>query len=134
MRKQPKYNGLLRIVSTIILRTKLGWSKPRFAIIDTGAHTSIFPLTVWRETDVEIIGDYFVRGLVPKEECIFPIKIGWISGMIIDKLGNRTTELRYRAFLAPTDEVPVIIGFKDIMDQCELYFNSKALTGYIELI
>ncbi len=134
MRKYPDYDGLLRIISIIILKTKSGWSKPRFSIIDTGAHTSILPLTVWKEADVEIFGDYFVRGLVPKEECVLPVKIGWIHGMIIDRLGNRTSELRFRAYLAPTDDVPLIIGFKDLMEKCELQFDSKSLIGYIEAI
>jgi len=132
LKKYPDYNGLLRVVSTIVLKTKSGWSKPRFAIIDTGAHTSILPLTVWEEADAEVIGEYFVRGLVPKEECILPVKIGWVCAVILDRFGNRTDELRFRAYLAPTDDVPLIIGFKDLMDKCELQFNSKSLSGYIE--
>ncbi|MEM3608295.1 MAG: hypothetical protein QW238_05480, partial [Candidatus Bathyarchaeia archaeon] len=104
------------------------------AIIDTGAHTSILPLTVWEEAYVELIGDYYVRGLVPKEECILPVKIGWVHGILLDRSGNRTSELKFRAYLAPTDEVPLIIGFKDLMDRCELQFNSKSLTGYVEII
>jgi hypothetical protein len=39
------------------MKTKLGWSKPRVAIIDTGAYTSIFPSKVWKEASVEIIGE-----------------------------------------------------------------------------
>jgi len=115
------------------LKTKYGWSKPRLAIIDTGAHTSVLPLTVWKEADTEIIGNYFVRGLVPKEECILTVKVSWIHAIILDRFGNRTKELRFRAFLAPTDDVPLIIGFKDLMDICELRFNAKSLKGYIEI-
>lgn len=133
LRKYPDYDGFLRIISTITLKTKSGWSKPRMAIIDTGAHTSILPLTVWEESDVEILGDYFVRGVVPKKECVLPVKIGWVRAMILDRFGNRTSELRFRAYLAPTDDVPIIIGFKDLMDKGELNFNSKSFTGYIEI-
>jgi len=131
--KYPNYGGLLRIISTIVLKTKSGWSKPRFAIIDTGAHTSIFPLTVWEEADVEVIGDYNVRGLVPKEECVLPVKIGLVCAVIFDKFGNQTSELKFRSYLALTDNIPLIIGFKDLMDKCELKFNSKNASGYIEI-
>jgi hypothetical protein len=116
------------------LKTKYGWSKPRLAIIDTGAHTSILPLTVWEEADVEIIGGHFVRGLVPREDCVLPVKIGRVHAVILDRLGHQSSELTFRAYLAPTDDVPLIIGFKDLMDRCELQFNSKSLTGYIEIV
>ncbi len=120
MKKYPNYDGLLRIVSTIAFRTKDGWSNPRLAIIDTGAHTSILPLTVWEEADVEIFGDHFVRGLVPKEECVLSVKVGWVDAVILDRFGNQSSKLRFRAYLAPTDDIPLIIGFKDLMDRCEL--------------
>ena len=131
--KYPDYGGLLRIISTIVLKTKSGGSKPRFTIIDTGAHTSIFPLTVWEEADVEVIGDYVVSGLVPKKECVLPVKIGWVCAIILDKFGRQTNELKFRAYLALADDVPLIIGFKDLMDNCKLQFNSRSSSGYIEI-
>jgi len=61
------------------------------------------------------------------------VKIGWVNALILDRLGNQTSKLRFRAYLAPTDDIPLIIGFKDLMDRCELQFNSKSLKGYIEV-
>ena len=56
-----------------------------------------------------------------------------VHAVILD-IGHQSSELAFRAYLAPTDDVPLIIGFKDLMDRCELQFNSKSFTGYIEIV
>lgn len=70
---------------------------------------------------------------MPKKECVLSVKIGCICAVILDKFGNQTNELKFRAYLALTDNVPLIIGFKDLMDNCRLQFNSKSSSGYIEI-
>ncbi|KPV62161.1 MAG: hypothetical protein AOA65_2053 [Candidatus Bathyarchaeota archaeon BA1] len=111
LRRFPDYDGLLRLVCFAKFKTKNGWSGARDAIIDTGAHTSILPLSVWEPLDAQILGDYFVRGLVPKKECVLEVKVGWLTGIIIDEQGNTTPETKFRCYLAPSDEVPIVLGF-----------------------
>ena len=65
---------------------------------------------------------------------ILSAKIGLVCSVLFDKYGNQTKELKFRAYLALTDNVPLIIGFKDLMDKCELKFNSKSASGYIEIL
>jgi len=67
------------------------------AIIDTGAFTSLIPLSLWKELEVEILTDYFVRGLVPKKICKIDVNVGWITGKIVDKFGNSSSEIKFRA-------------------------------------
>lgn len=132
LRRLPDFGGLLRLVGTVRFKTKDDWSEARDAIIDTGAHTSILPLSVWGTLDAQILGDYFVRGLVPKKECIMKVRIGSITGVIMDELGNITPETKFRSYLAPTDEVPIVLGFKDLLEKFTVHFDFSRRTAYIE--
>lgn len=60
------------------------------------------------------------------------IEIGWIKAMMVDEEGNQTNELEIRAFLAPNDKVPVIIGFKDLLEKFYMYIDPINEIGYIE--
>ncbi|MCS4540789.1 MAG: hypothetical protein HY929_00470 [Euryarchaeota archaeon] len=59
-------------------------------------------------------------------------KIGWVRARIVDELGNQTDEINIRAFLAPVDVVPVIIGFKDLLEKFKVLCGPVKGTGYIE--
>jgi len=88
--KIPDYGVLLRIVCWIWFRKAEGWTRLFLAIVDTGAHTSLIPLSLWRELKTEIISDHYVRGLVPKPECKIDVKVGWVVGKIVNEEGNST--------------------------------------------
>jgi len=105
LKKVPDYGGLLRILGWVQFRTSNGWTEPSQGIIDTGAHTSLLPLSLWQELDVEIISEHYVRGLVPKRECKIDVKVGWVIGKIVDKQGNATPETKFRGFLALVDNI-----------------------------
>lgn len=128
----PDYDGLIRILCDIRFKTVNGWAIAESAIIDTGAFTSLLPLSLWEELEVEILADYFVRGLVPKKDCKIDVKIGWIKGKIVDKTGNTTPETKFRAFLAMVDNIPLVIGFKDLLEKFKLIINSINKIAYLE--
>lgn len=104
----------------------------RAAIVNTGAHTSVLPFTVWREADVMILGDHSVRGLVPREECVLEVKVARLTGVIVDGKGHTTDEITFRAFLAPTDQIPIVLGFKDLLEKFEVSFDFAKRSAYIE--
>ena len=132
LEKVPDYGEFLRIVGWIQLKKSNGWTEPSQAIIDTGAYTSLFPLSLWQDLEVKIISDHFVRGLVPKKQCKIDVKIGWISCKIIDRQGNLTPEIKFRAFLALIDDIPLILGFKDLLDKFRLIISPIEKIGFIE--
>jgi len=132
LRKIPAYGELLRVVCDVRFKTTGGWTGAEDAIIDTGAHTSLLPLSLWQELDVKILADHYVRGLVPREECRMDVKVGWVTGIIVDERGNATPEKRFRAFLSSLDNVPLIIGFKDLLDKFIIHIDSTEGIGFIE--
>ena len=125
------YN-IIRLKCGIQLKTKDGWTQPYSAIIDTGAHTSVIPLSIWKELACERKGEYKMFGISKKEECSIPVDIGKITCIIIDEFGNCTKELTIYAFLAKTDKVPLIIGFKDLLEKFNAVFNFNKKIAYIE--
>jgi hypothetical protein len=81
---------------------------------------------------VKIISDHYVRGLVPKPECKIDVKVGWVKGRIVDEEGNFTPEIKFRAFLALVDNIPLIVGFKDLLEKYLIQINPAANQAFIE--
>ncbi len=67
---------LIRLLGRVVFKTSTGFTTPRRAIIDTGAHISVLPLSIWRILDLEIIGTSKLRGIIPKEECALDVSVG----------------------------------------------------------
>ena len=128
----PDYGALLRILCDVRFKTPTGWTEAEYAILDTGAHTSLLPLSLWKEIDAQIVADYTVRGLVPKEECKVEVKVGWVKDMIVDRKGNATPETEFKAFLALTDKIPLIVGFKDLLEKYCIHINAPTGKAFIE--
>jgi hypothetical protein len=123
---------IIRLKCGIQFKTKKGWTKPYSCIIDTGAHTSVIPLSIWKKLVYKTTGDYKMYGLSKKEECSVPVSIGKITCIIVDETANQSKELSIFAFLAKTDQVPVIIGFKDILEKFKLVSNFNESIAYME--
>lgn len=132
LQKIPGYNGLLRLVGYAIFKTPTGWTELEDVIIDTGAHTSILPRWLWIEIEREKIADHYVRGLVPKEECIMDVEVAWVTVVLLDARGNRTPEIKFRAYLTLTDEIPIVLGFKDLLDRLILHLDYGQKIAYVE--
>lgn len=91
----------------------------------------MLPLSLWQELDVKIISDHYVRGLVPKKECKIDVKIGWVTGKIVDE-GNAAPETRFRAFLALVDNIPLIVGFKDLLEKYHIDIDAATGKAFIK--
>jgi hypothetical protein len=81
----------------------------------------VLPLSIWRLLDLEIIGASKLRDIIPKEECALDVSVGIIKCIFLDEKGNQTSETKVHSFLALTDTVPILIGFKDLLDRFTLH-------------
>lgn len=132
--KLGKYD-MIRLRSTICFRDKYNskWTEAFDAIVDTGAHTTLIPLNIWNEIEFEHLIPYKIQGLSGKPECLIPVMVSKLKCMIMDIYDNYTPELTITAFLAETDEVPLILGFKDLLSNFPVYFNFETQEAYIEV-
>jgi hypothetical protein len=127
------YGELIRLSTLIRFKTKSGRSKLYDAIIDTGAHTSVIPRYIWEGIDAEEKVDHFVQGIVAKEECSLPVKVSIISGVLFDDDLNHTNEVEFFAFCAVDDRVPLILGFKGLLERFTICFNIRSDVAYLEV-
>ncbi len=123
---------LTRLMGWVVFKTPRGWSTPMDAIIDTGAHTSILPKSIWKGIKTKKTGSYDIQGISSKTECRIPCDVGQITAQFIDESGSISKELKITAFLALTDEVPLIIGFKDILSEFKVCFNRKKNIAFLD--
>jgi len=126
------YGELVRLSILIQFKTKSGWSKLYEAIIDTGAHTSVIPKYIWEGIYTEEKVDHFVQGIVTKEECSLPVKVSIIRGVLFDDELNHTNEVEFYAFCAMDDRVPLILGFKNLLERFMICFNISSGMAYLE--
>ena len=121
----PGY-AIIRLKCGIQLKKEKGWSLPYTSVIDTGAHTSVLPLSVWQELSVKKIKPYKIYGISKDERCGLSGMLGEITIILIDEKGNQSSEINAIFFLAETDQVPIIIGFKGLLEKLRV---TAAITG-----
>ncbi len=49
--------------------------------------------------------------------------IGKVNCILLDEYDNKSRELAIHAYLAMTDEVPLILGFKDLLSKFRVCFD-----------
>jgi len=129
---QPNRARIIRLFCRISFRTPSGWSRPFPAVIDTGAYISIVPHYIWSTADVTVYADHYVRGLVPKPDCKLDVKVGEVSGMLVDRQ-NVSKEYKFLGFLAGKgDKVPLILGFAELLEKLKLYSDPTTNTAWLE--
>ena len=125
------YN-IIRLKGIIRFVQNENYSDPFKAILDTGAHISLIPQYMWKNLIIENLGKYEVRGISNKPECNIPSIIGRLEIIIQDRIGNSTKKLKIHSCLALTNEIPLILGFKDLLSKFKIYFHYDKNEAYIE--
>lgn len=129
--KIPDYGELLRVFCFVKLKLSKDWSQTYQGIIDTGAHTTVVPYGIWKDAEQEILGKHYVKGIVPENQL--PVKVGFLQCVLLDSRGNFSKPLKIKAFLALIDDIPLILGFKDLLENFEMRINPKVSSFLVEL-
>jgi hypothetical protein len=90
------------------------------------------PKYIWERIYVDEKVKHSVQGIVPKEECSLPVKVSIIRGVLFDDELNHTNEIEFYAFCAIDDRVPLILGFKSLLERFTIYFNISSGVAYLE--
>ena len=123
---------IIRLRCGVQFRDNNGWTEAFDAIVDTGAYCSLIPSSIWENLPVDKIAKYKIKGIQTKEECSIPVIIGKIKCILVDSEGNGTNETHMYALLALTDNVPLILGFKDLLSKFKVTFDFKTKEAHLE--
>lgn len=122
----------IRILCLVSFKNAVGYTKPEWGIIDTGAPISVVPMRIWSNLPYERMKDYEIRGVVPKEECAQPVHFGTITCRLLDE-ESETGDLTIRADLAYTDDLPIILGLLDLLEKAVVHINCKTDLAYLQI-
>ncbi len=132
LNKKVKGIGILRIMCDVLFKTIDGEIDIyEGAIVDTGAFISLIPYSAWKNVEHKEIVRHSVKGIIPRKECAIDVIIGKIKLKLLDE-ENETNELEIYAYLALTDEVPLIIGFEDLLSRFKVCFDYSENEAWIE--
>ena len=101
------------------------------AIVDTGAFISLIPFSIWKDVEVDRFADHHVEGLIQKPDCSIPVIIGKIGLKLVDE-EHQTEKIDVHSYLALTDEIPLILGFKDLLASFKVCFDYKENSAWLE--
>jgi predicted aspartyl protease len=122
-----------RIYVTVIYKTKDNSMMYEQGLVDTGAIVSVLPKRVWEKLIINFVADHHVKGVVKKEECTLPVKIGFVKTKLIDELRNQTPTFTSLVYCAESNDVPVIFGMKDALDKFKLEIDTRKKQGHLIL-
>lgn len=120
-----------RVFVLVGYKKKYGDFFVRRAIVDTGAVVSLLPLAIWKQLDIKFIGYHVIKGIVKKDSCLIPVKIGFLETKLIDESKNETPTFTSIVYCADSNEVPIIFGIKDALDNFNIEINLKRKQGYL---
>jgi len=122
-----------RLLCRVVLSQGNGqFTLPRYAIVDTGAPTSLIPNTMWQPCPVLKLKDAVIHGIIDRPECDLAAVDGVIGCVLQDDQTNSEL-LTIRAHLAPTDDVPLLLGFSGLLEQATIYFSIAEQKAYLEI-
>ncbi|MFQ6073280.1 MAG: hypothetical protein ACE5KT_11380 [Methanosarcinales archaeon] len=128
--KVPNRGYVIRLTSAISFKTKNGWTNPYLAIIDTGAHITVIPKRIWSKSVVNILDEHKMAGIVPKEECSTQVQVGEMHCRLTDG-ENYTKDIGFLCYMTSENNIPLIIGFKEILEKFKVFFDYTTNVAFI---
>ena len=101
-------------------------------IVDTGAYVSVIPEDLSEIIEKEITGRYRMKGLNSGEDCAIPVNVGKTTCILFDESGNTSGDLNIACFFADSNDVPVIIGFANILTRFKLHIDYPNKKAFLE--
>ncbi len=121
----------IRLLTVVQFATGETWSDPQIAIVDTGAPISLVPPKIWKKCSVDILGETELRGVIPKKECAMQVKVAKICLRLLDP-EYVTEEIETKAYLAQTDNIPLVIGFEKLLSEFNVFFSYCTQNAFVE--
>lgn len=100
--------------------------------MDTGAAVSLFPADVWQPAQFRPLGTTLVGGISARAECRIPATLAMVECVLSDGAAL-VGPVSIPAYLADSDEVPVLIGMSGLIERGILPVDVTANPASLEL-
>lgn len=108
----------------ILLKTPEGWTSPQRMLYDTGAVMSLLPASYYRILGIEKYAVAKLGGVVPNSQL--NVRMAPVRYKFSDLAGNSSEEYEAWFAIAERDDVPRIIGLKDVNLTHKLVVNASS--------
>jgi len=124
---------LVRLYGRIRFEKEKGWSNEYRAIIDTGSPVSLIPSSIWKEIKLEFLSqkEFPILGIAKEESEPILARIATVKLVFIDP-ETTSSSFRVKAYLLPTDHIPLLFGFEDLLTEYKLFCDYKNNSAYLE--
>lgn len=125
---------LVRLFTSIRFQTNTEWTEVADAIIDTGSAVSILPYSIWKDSSIRLLSpkDVILRGIVPQKDAILQAKIAEVPCVFLDR-HRVSSPLKIKAYILYDDNIPLIIGFEDVLTVTKFICDYKNNIAYLNI-
>ena len=124
----------IRLIATIRLKTRDGWTRAYDAIVDTGNPISIIPFSIWSKAQVRLLlpDKTKLYGIGADDKAAVSGKLAEVIGVFRDP--QKTSQpMRIKAHILEDDSAPLLIGFEDILTDVKLVSDYGSKDAYLEM-
>ena len=125
---------LIRLMATMRLKTRDGWTRAYDAIVDTGNPISLIPFSIWSKAQVRLLlpDKTELYGIGADDKMSVSGRLAEVIGVFRDQQ-NTSPPLRIKAHILEDDSVPLLVGFEDILTDVKLLSDYKSKQAYLEV-
>ena len=121
----------IRVTCRVRFKVDEQYTDPELGIIDTGSAVSIIPQRIWSNLPYTPIAEDTIWGLASNPECVERAVFGEVICRLEDDKAA-TPDFRLRADLVYNDDIPLVLGFLDLLEQCALHIHVASSNNYLE--
>lgn len=120
---------LIRLAAEVSAWNGSVWLQADPAWVDTGAPLTVLPKSLWQGLPLERIASDISLSIGGQNMVVDVAKV-WIA--VSDLTHGLSMQLSVRAYLSRSDELPVVLGWEDLLTRCVLRCDHAAKIAFLE--
>lgn len=102
---------------------------PEVAWVDTGAPLTVFPESVWRKLGARILAPN-VPLAIAGQSLAANVGEAWLA--VSDAANHVSPTLPVRAYLSPSNDLPVLLGVEDVLTAATLHCEHASRRAFLD--
>jgi hypothetical protein len=129
--QQGAFLSATRILCNVRFKVGTQYTDAEMGIVDTGSPTSLIPQRIWSNLPYTRIADNYVVGVSTNPDCFERSIFGEVNCRLEDENGI-TPDFRLRADLVYNDDLPLVLGFLDLLERSLFHVHVSANDSFLE--